>query len=128
MILPDHLRRNPDDLTRMRELVASGHDHPALMINENSYTSVAGYPDGALYERYVGGLENLVKNLGGRFQWRLQVLGQPVGQELGTDEIIAIWFPSHQAYLDLPDAPGSEDNYRLRSLCVERARIHRCPG
>lgn len=127
-MLPSHLRRNEDELVRIREMVASGRDNPVLMINENAYTVEAGYPDGELYRRYVAGLEALVERLGGRFLWRLPVLGQPVGQLPEINEIIAIWYPSHEAYLGLPNATCGDENYRLRTLCVERACIHRCPG
>jgi hypothetical protein len=126
--LPDHLRRNQDELARISEVVTSGRDHPVLMLNENAYTHDAAYPHGELYQRYVAGLEALVTRLGGQFLWQLPVLGQPVGAGRAMDEIIAIWYPSHKAYLDLPSAEGGDENYRLRTLCVERARIHRCPG
>ena len=50
------------------------------------------------------------------------------GGEQNLDEILAAWYPSHQAFLDLSSAPGSENNYRLRGECVEYAGIHRCWG
>ena len=31
-------------------------------------------------------------------------------------------------FLDLPKAPGADENYRLRALAVEKAVIHRMPG
>jgi hypothetical protein len=127
-MLPDHLKRNQAELVRMRELVARGEDHPVLMINENAYTERAGYPHGELYRRYIAGLEELVNRVGGTILWRFPVLGQPVGECWPADEILGIWYPGHHAYLELPSKPGGEENYRLRALCVERARIHRCPA
>jgi hypothetical protein len=127
-VLPDHLKRNADELAKIRSLVESGLDCPVLMLNENTYSSDAGYPSGQLYRQYISGLEALVTEFEGRILWRLAVLGQPVGQGRQSDEILAIWYPSHKAYLDLPSAAGGPENYRLRGLCVEHARIHRCHG
>jgi hypothetical protein len=65
--------------------------------------------------------------VGGKILWRHPVYGQPVGAQ-PLDEVLAAWYPSHQAFLDLPSAPGAEENFRLRHLAVEYAVIHRCPG
>ena len=127
-MLPAQLQRNPAELEKMRQLVESGSDCPVLMLNVNTYTPEAGYPDGEPYREYVAGLTRLVESLGGELLWHLPVLGQPVGAESAADEIIAIWYPSHKAYLEVPSAPGGEDNYRLRRACVQSALIHRCAG
>jgi uncharacterized protein len=126
--LPKALQRNAPELERMRTLAESGNDRPVLMLNCNSYTAEAGFPDGEHYRRYLAGLEALVSSLGGRIQWRAPVDGQPVGASTPADEVLAIWYPSHQAYLDLPSQPGGAENYRLRRLCVKAAVIHACPG
>jgi uncharacterized protein len=126
--LPEALQRNPLEVERMRKLAESGNDRPVLMLNCNAYTAEAGFPDGEPYRRYVRGLEALVSSLGGKILWQVPVEGQPVGSAPRADEILAIWYPSHQAYLDLPSAPGGADNYHLRRFCVESAVIHACPG
>jgi ketosteroid isomerase-like protein len=126
--LPAHLKRNEAELAQIRQLVASGNDEPVLMLNQNAYTAQAGYPEGELYQQYVSGLERLVEQLGGAILWRQPVLGQPVGEVRRCDEILAIWFPSHRAYLNLPSAEGGAENYRLRMQCVECAHIYRLPG
>ena len=48
--------------------------------------------------------------------------------EQDIDEILAAWYPSHRAFLDLPDQPGAKENFRLRKICVRSAVIHRCNG
>jgi len=126
--LPSHLQRNEAELAEMRSIVASGNDGPVVMLNQNAYTARAGYPDGELYRQYLSGLESLVGRLGGRILWRQPVLGQPIGDIRRCDEIMAIWYPSHRAYLDLPSSDGGAQNYRLRAACVEQAHIYRCPG
>jgi hypothetical protein len=127
-MLPKHLERNTDELERIRELIASGHDRPVLMINENAYTATSGYPDAEPYKSYILGLDALVRRVGGAILWRVPVLGQPVGSSDRVDEILGIWYPGHQAYLDVATAEGSVRSYELRTLCVERALIHRCDG
>lgn len=127
-MLPDKLKRNESEIAAIRQIAEGGQDRPVLMLNMNRYTQAAAYPDGEPYRRYIAGLEALVESLGGKILWRLPVFGQPVGPQERIDEILAIWYPTHQAYLDVPGAPGGEENYRLRRLCVETAQIQRCAG
>ncbi|NKB55514.1 MAG: hypothetical protein GKS00_04170 [Alphaproteobacteria bacterium] len=75
----------------------------------------------------MAGLEAFLPAVGGAILWRHPVFGQAVGEQ-PLDEILAAWYPSHQAFLDLAGAPGAEKNYRLRTECVAYAVIHRCPG
>lgn len=127
-MLPASLRRSETDLSEIRKIAGSENDFPALMLNVNRYRPDGGFPSQEPYLSYISGLEALVNSLGGRILWRLPVLGQPVGQHRQAHEVLAIWYPSHQAYLDLPDAPGGTENYELRLRCVEEAVIHRCSG
>ncbi|MDG2004744.1 MAG: hypothetical protein P8J20_15590 [Novosphingobium sp.] len=127
-MLPNKLRRNDKDISAIRSIAQGGEDGPVLMMNLNAYTPAAGYPQGELYQQYISGLEALVESLGARILWRLPVLGQPVGEEHLADELLAIWYPNHQAYLDVPNSPAGERNYELRSISVAAAVIYRCPG
>ena len=95
--------------------------------NLNRYSTAAGYPDGDDYRKYMSVLEDLLPQVGGKVLWRKPVLGQPVGEQ-SIDEVLAAWYPTHQAFLDLTSAAGADENFRLRKLCVEYAVIHRCPG
>ncbi|PON10172.1 hypothetical protein C2W62_51510 [Candidatus Entotheonella serta] len=72
-------------------------------------------------------LEAFLPVVGGKILWRHPIYGQPVGEQK-LDEVLAAWYPTHQAFLDLPTAAGAEENFRLRGLAVEYAVIHRCPG
>ena len=127
-MLPERLKRNDEEIAVIRAIAESANDGPVLMLNMNRYTAEAAYPGGELYTRYLAGLEKLVQSLDGEISWRLPVFGQPVGKADKVDEILAIWYPTHKAYLDVPGAPGGEENYRLRRLCVDSAVIHRCSG
>src|SRR3546814_6719809 len=59
--------------------------------------------------------------------WCTPVFGQAVGTQ-HIDEILAVWYPTHKTFLDLSDAPGAKESYRLRGACVAYAVIHRCSG
>jgi hypothetical protein len=57
--------------------------------------------------------------------WRTVVLGHVVGNQ-DVDEALGVWYPSHQAFLNLMSAPASSENMRLRVLAVEHRDLHRC--
>ena len=119
--------RNAAELDAIRAVAQSGQDHPVVMVNLNRYTDEAGFPDGAPYLEYMRVLEALLPEVGGAVLWRSPVAGQPVGAQ-DIDEILVAWYPSHRAFLELPEAPGGRENFRLRRECVAEAVIHRCRG
>ena len=121
------MRRNESELAEIRSIAESGNDRPVLMLNLNRYSEEAGYPSGEAYRAYMAALEALLPRVGGQILWRTPVFGQPVGEQ-AIDEILAAWYPSHRAFLELPRAPGADENFRLRRQCVEYAVIHRCLG
>ena len=45
-----------------------------------------------------------------------------------VDEILAVWYPTHAAFLDLHSMDGADDLWRRRQRCVANAVLHRCPG
>jgi hypothetical protein len=100
--------RDEKETAVIRAVVESGDDRPVTMINLNRYVSEAGFPDGELYLAYINGLEAFLTNAGGKILWRTPVLGRVVGDQV-MHEILAAWYPSHQAFLDLPKAPGAKD-------------------
>lgn len=124
---PQHLQRNKDDFDIVRQIAESGQDRPVLMVNMNRYSPDAGFPDGELYQQYITGLGPFLDGAGARLLWRFPVLGQAVGDQR-VDEILAAWYPRHSVFLNLYDAPGAAENFRLKGRCVEYAVIHRCPG
>lgn len=124
---PMKFPRDEAELAAIRRVAESDADRPVTMINLNRYVPEAGFPDGALYHAYLDGLEAFLPNVGGKILWRTPVFGRVVGDQV-LHEILAAWYPSHQAFLDLPNAPGAQDNYRLRNEAVEYAAIHRCVG
>jgi len=102
--------RNDAELEAIRAIVASGDDPPVVMLNLNRYVARAGYPDGSLYRRYMSALEALLSRVGAAILWRAPVVGQPVGEQ-AIDEVLAVWYPTHRTFLELPNSPRAEENY-----------------
>ena len=120
-------RGNESEISIIKQIAQSEGDCPVLMLNLNKYLPTAGFPDGQLYQDYMRVLGDLLSLVGGRILWNSASYGCPIGKQ-DIDEILAAWYPSHQAFLDLPSQPGGEENFRLRKLCVQNAVIHRCDG
>src|SRR3546814_15158701 len=72
-------------------------------------------------------LHDFCNSAGARILWCTPVFGQAVGTQ-HIDEILAVWYPTHKTFLDLSDAPGAKERYRLRGACVAYDVIHRCSG
>lgn len=123
---PEHLKRDERELAAICRDVEAGNDRPVLLLNLNTYTAEAGFPQGQSYRAYMAALGSILASVGARILWQYPVLGQVVGQPEPVHEVLGIWFPSGQAFLSLPKVPGAEESYRLREVCVERAKIHRC--
>ena len=108
---------------RVRD-VAADADRPVLMLNLNQYTAGASFPDGQAYREYMAALHTAVGNTGGRVLWRAPSEGQVIGCEHDAyDEVLAVWYPSHRAFLDLRDAEGADAMFAGREICVANASI-----
>ena len=124
---PTAVRRKDSEVAAVRAIAESGNDRPLLMMNLNLYKPEAGFPEGSLYQAYRTALNKVLPAVGGKILWESPVAGQMVGEQ-PIHEILAVWYPSHQAFLDLRTAAGAEENFRLRAEAVETAVIHRCDG
>lgn len=114
-----------DEIARVKAIAGSAEDGPVLMLNLNRYVAEAEYPNGELYLAYRKTMADIVAEVGGRILWRTSAHGHVVG-DLVIHEALGIWYPSHQAFLDLATAPSSDENMRLRALAVEAANLLRC--
>ena len=116
---------NINEIEVFKSIADSLEDRPILMLNLNRYVEDANFPDGALYLEYMTVLDQLLTEVGGRILWRTTVHGTVVGTQ-NIHEALGIWYPSHQAFLDLMTAPSSSKNMKLRSRTVAHADLHRC--
>jgi uncharacterized protein (DUF1330 family) len=108
---------NEHEIEVFKKISRSAADGPVFMLNLNKYRLDAHYPDGQLYKDYMAVLDGLLLQVGGQILWRTKVLGHVVGNQ-DIDEALGIWYPSHQAFLNLMSAPASSENMRLRALAV----------
>ncbi|MDH3682396.1 MAG: hypothetical protein OEV40_20885 [Acidimicrobiia bacterium] len=124
-----HVSANRDAFGRVRSIAGSSDDRPVLMLNLNSYSEAAGFPDGEAYTSYMGHLDHAVAAAGGRVLWRSPTLDVVIGCEHDAyDEILAVWYPSHAAFVALPEADGADAMFERRRVCVEHATILSLPG
>ena len=125
--MSDQFEPNAMEFSKINKIAVSAEDKAVLMLNLNRYVPKAAYPNGELHMNYMRALNQLLEQLAGRVLWQMPSFGQPLGGEK-LHEIIAIWYPSHKAFLNLREMPGSAENFKLRGMCVEYAVLHRCPG
>ena len=116
---------NIDEIGVFKLIAGSAEDRPILMLNLNRYVEDANFPNGALYLEYMSVLDQLLIEVGGRILWRTTVHGTVVGTQ-NIHEALGIWYPSHQAFLDLMTAPSSSQNMELRRRTVAHADLYRC--
>ena len=120
---------NISDRAIMEE-IAKTDDHPVLMINQNLYTAKAEFPDGELYKEWRAINQKMIEYGDGKILWSMPVQGQILhnGMCQTLSEILAYWYPSHQAFLSMKDAPYREENFAIRKEIIEYAIVHRCDG
>lgn len=123
--MPDLPKVDLQEIEKIKEIANSGHDRPVFMLNLNRYLPEAGYPNGELYRAYRDARARIVEEVGGKILWLTSVHGHAVG-DLEFHETLGVWYPTHQAFLNLSTAPISDENMRLRALSVEEGCILRC--
>ena len=124
------------DAAQIAELVEAAKgagDGPVVMLNLNRYRDVADY-DGVeeisgreAYGRYGEVALRTLPRLGARILWHAEA-GQTVvgGEGDEYDEILAVWYPSRQAFLALATDPEVVAALPHRAAGLERAAIICC--
>lgn len=129
MTMDQHVSAIPEAFRRIRDLAGSAEDGPVLMLNCNRYTEAAGFPDGEAYRTYMERLHHSVEAGGGRVLWRTSVTDTVIGCDHDRyDEILAVWYPDHAAFVALPKADGAAAMFESRQVCVANAAIHALPA
>ena len=114
-----------EEIEKFKEIAGTSEDCSIIMLNLNEYSLEAEFPNGKLYKDYMEILNILVAEVGGKILWQTKALATLIGNQK-IHEALGIWYPSHQAFLDLMTAPSSEENMKLRSLVVKKADLHKC--
>ena len=115
---------NPQAFDKVSELASSSDDRPVLMLNLNTYFHGQSTMSSDAYKDYNAAVDAILREVEGKILWRSPVHGQPVGKQ-NVDEVLAIWYPSHQAFVNIKDAPSSARFAEAKNRVVKHAIIHR---
>jgi uncharacterized protein (DUF1330 family) len=131
----------PDEqqFTDVAQLAGGEADGPVVMLNLNRYRERAEYegevPGGLsadvsgreAYARYAAVAIAVLARLGGRVLWQAEAKLTVVGDETDRcDEVIAVWYPSFAAFLELAADADILAARAHRSAGLERAVLIGC--
>ena len=115
---------NKQAFDEVAKIAKSGDDRPVLMLNLNTYFHGQSTMSSDAYKAYNSAVEAILREVKGKILWRSPVYGQPVGKQ-NVDEVLAVWYPNHQAFIDIKDAPSSARFAEAKNRVVKHAIIHR---
>jgi uncharacterized protein (DUF1330 family) len=128
-----------EQLADLVEAAGGESDGPVVMLNLNRYRERAAYdgtPPGELpadvsgqeaYLRYGAVAAEVLGRVGGRILWHSESKRTVVGDDTDRyDEILAVWYPSLEAFAALVGDPGIVAALAHRSAGLERAAIICC--
>jgi uncharacterized protein (DUF1330 family) len=133
---------DPGQIAELSALAGSDADGPVIMLNLNRYRERAAYegqppgggdpdvPGREAYERYGEVALRTLERLGGRVLWHARSPGTVVGGGSERyDEVLAVYYPSLQAFLALALDPDILTASAHRTAGLEQATLIRCqPG
>ena len=112
---------SPEQLAEMQAIAGGPEDRPLVMLNLNRYR------DRAAYARYGEVAQRILERVGGRVLWHASVAGTVIGEgEERFDDVIAVWYPSATAFLQLVADPETLEARDDRLEGLERAATLRC--
>jgi uncharacterized protein (DUF1330 family) len=112
---------SPEQISEMQAIAEGSDDGPLVMLNLNRYR------DPAAYARYGEVAQRVLERVGGRVLWHATVGGTVIGEgEERFDDVIAVWYPSAAAFLQLVTDPETLEAREHRLEGLERAAILRC--
>ena len=115
---------NSHAFDEVSKIASSSDDRPVLMLNLNTYFYGQSTMSSDAYKVYNFAVEAILREVKGKILWRCPVYGQPVGKQ-NVDEVLAVWYPNHQAFIDIKDAPSSARFSEAKNRVVKHAIIHR---
>ena len=128
-----------DQIEELTGIAGGPDDGPVVMLNLNSYRERAAYeddaPDGAdagvsgreAYSRYATVALATLDRLGARILWHAEAGQTIVGDDSDTyDEVIAVWYPSRAAFLQLATDAAVVPALTHRAAGLERAALICC--
>jgi hypothetical protein len=123
----------PSDRT-LAELGKKAGDGPFVALNLNRYRRRAEYPPGTpdadvsgreAYLRYGIVAFAAIVSTGGRILWATDAAEVVIGCGHDRyDEVVAVWYPSRKAFLELEKYPGYREAFELhRRASIEHATL-----
>ena len=110
-----------EQIAALQAIAGTDADQPLVMLNLNTYR------DREEYERYGRVALEVLNRVGGRVLWAAPATMTVIGEDgEGCDEVIAVQYPSAQAFLDLALAPEVMEALPHRRAGLERAVLIRC--
>lgn len=118
--------------------LAAGTDGPIVMLNLNRYREVAVYADGrdagersgrAVYLDYGVVAQAGLDRVGGKVLWATDSSAPLIGCDHDTfDEVLAVWYPSRQAFIELTSDPAYQEALAHREAALETSALIPCVG
>lgn len=106
---------------------------PVVMLNLNRYRDRAQYPEGApdadvsgreAYLRYGVVAFAAIQSVGGAILWATDAAETVIGCDHDEyDEVVAVWYPSRNAFLALAEFPGYMEAHVHRDAAIEQATL-----
>lgn len=128
-----------DQLVEVMKVAGGPEDGPVVMLNLNRYREAAAYdadpPAGGernvsgreAYERYGAVAATVLERVGGKILWYTQSQGTVIGDATDAyDDVIAVWYPSLAAFIELATAPEVQVARADRIAGLQRAALIRC--
>src|ERR687886_2583397 len=128
-----------EQIEAVAAIAGTGSGGPLVMLNLNRYRERAAYAgeppgDGAAdvsgreaYERYAATALRVLARVGGEVVWQAHSTHTVIGEASERwDEVIAVRYPSAQAFLDLALDPELGVALAHRDAGLERAAVIRC--
>ena len=116
----------PDEkqLSEIAARAGGPDDGPVVMLNLNRYR------ERAAYERYGEVALGVLGQVGGRILWHAEANETVIGDDSDSyDEVIAVWYPSRAAFIELATSEGVLAARADRAAGLERAALICCePG
>ena len=135
MTVTDHSFPTDTQQVAFAQAMADG-DGPIVMLNLNRYRDVAVYGDerdaeGAsgrdVYLRYGIVAQQGLERVGAKILWATDTYTPLIGCEHDAfDEVLAVWYPSRAAFLDLTSAPDYVAALEHRQAALDWAALVPC--
>ena len=111
-------------LQELTAIAGTERDGPKVMLNLNAFKRPNGREE---YMRYGLVALKVIERVGGKVLWAAESHGSIVGEDAERwDEVIAVWYPSAKAFLDLAGDAELLAAHAHREAGLERAAVVVC--